>query len=48
MDLCGSCPQAWQDAKESAIAALQSRLQLWDGIEAMILLKQLPSIRRFV
>jgi len=30
--LCGASQQAWQEATESAIAALQARERMWDGI----------------
>jgi hypothetical protein len=34
--LCGSDQSKWQAAKQAAVAALQSRLVLWDGIKAAI------------
>ena len=34
--LCGSDATRWQAAKEAAVAALESRLVLWDGINAAI------------
>lgn len=34
--LCGSEQSRWQAAEEAAVAALQSRLLLWDGIKAAI------------
>lgn len=34
--LCGSDPAAWQVATEAAVASLQARLTLWNGIHAEI------------
>lgn len=34
--LCGKSRQAWQEATESAIAALQARERLWDGVLSAI------------
>ena len=34
--LCGDYPDAWQQAERATIEALQSRLDLWDGIAAAI------------
>ena len=34
--LCGSDQSRWQAAEQAAVAALQSRLVLWDGINAAI------------
>jgi hypothetical protein len=34
--LCGEDPKRWQEATETAEAALQARLDLWDGILASI------------
>jgi len=34
--LCGESQQAWQEATESAIAALQARERLWDGVLSAI------------
>jgi hypothetical protein len=34
--LCGESRQAWQEATESAIAALQARERLWDGVLSTI------------
>ena len=31
-ELCGDDPQKWSEAEAAAIAALESRLRLWDGI----------------
>ena len=33
-DLCGADPAKWETARHAAVSALQSRLALWDGIEA--------------
>ena len=35
-DLCGNNEVKWQEVKETAEKSLQSRLKLWDGIEAEI------------
>lgn len=32
--LCGDSPTLWQEAQESAIAAIQARITLWNGILA--------------
>lgn len=34
--LCGDEPEAWQRAEEAAVAALESRLALWDAMDAAI------------
>lgn len=31
-ELCGADPDRWQTAEEAAVAALQARLEFWDGI----------------
>ncbi|MFN9370489.1 MAG: DUF3050 domain-containing protein [Planctomycetaceae bacterium] len=33
-ELCGSDPQAWQQAQDGALTALQARLRFWDDIMA--------------
>ena len=38
-ELCGSDKTKWADVKEIAEKALQTRLELWDGIEAEIISK---------
>ena len=35
-DLCGNDERKWQEVKETAERSLESRLKLWDGIEAEI------------
>lgn len=34
--LCGDDPEKWQAAQQSAVAALQARLDLWDGIDSLL------------
>ncbi|HBH54736.1 MAG TPA: hypothetical protein DDY91_22875 [Planctomycetaceae bacterium] len=34
VELCGSCADAWQQARQGAQAALQARLRFWDDIAA--------------
>lgn len=40
-ELCGTDPQKWEEATESAIAALKSRIALWDAVYDQILALQL-------
>ncbi|MGH1334833.1 MAG: DUF3050 domain-containing protein [Aureispira sp.] len=35
--LCGDTPEKWEAAKEAALQALQKRLELWDGIAALLM-----------
>jgi len=35
-ELCGTDPQRWQEAEQAAIAAIEARLTLWDGILATL------------
>jgi hypothetical protein len=35
-DLCGNDAARWENARDAAVAALQSRLELWDAIEASL------------
>ena len=35
-ELCGSDPEHWREAEQAAIAAIEARLALWDGILATL------------
>jgi len=35
-NLCGNDPKKWQEAEQAAIAALEKRLVLWDGVYEQI------------
>jgi hypothetical protein len=38
--LCGNDPQKWQEAQEAAVASLQARLALWDGVAEALALQE--------
>lgn len=38
--LCGNDPQKWQEAQEAAVASLQTRLALWDGVVEALTLQE--------
>lgn len=38
--LCGNDPQKWQEAQEAAVASLQARLALWDGVAEALTLQE--------
>ncbi|MDP2187597.1 MAG: DUF3050 domain-containing protein [Sphingobacteriaceae bacterium] len=38
--LCGDDAQKWEEAKEAAVASLQARLALWDGVAAALQLQE--------